>query len=682
VLPIAFLLASALAAPPPESPSRPSIVLITLDTVRSDFVGDPKHADLTPTLDALARSGTRYTRALAAAPLTLPAHCSLMTGLEPPAHGVRDNGASSLPPDIPTLAGALSAKGYVTAAFVGSRVLDRRFGLDRGFDAYDDAMTAEEVGEQGYPERRADAVTDAALAWAARRPTDRPFFLWVHYYDAHAPYEPPAARRDTPAAERYAGEIAYVDRELGRLLEALRRGSTNVVVAAVGDHGEMLGEHGEKEHGIFLYRAALEVPLILSGPGVPSGQTVAAPVGTRALAATLLRLGGDPAAARPFGRGLAGLPSSEPGETGPVYGETWMPATAYGWSPLQEIASGPLRLIRAPRPELYDREKDPEEAHNLFAERPGEARALARMLEKAAGKPRSAPPPRGSPAETAELAASLRSLGYLSGASGRAGTIDPKDGVRLLGEFDRAREALRLGRPREAVTKLRELVRRSPDNVPFLARLAEAEVGAGETDAGLDTIRRAISLNPGLDLLHTSAASLYARAGRTADARGEWAAALELNPRSAPAWLGLASIAAGAGASAEELAILRRAEAAGTRSAAIQARIAQLELGAGRTDDARRHAEEATRLLPDFAQAWWIAGEVAEKEGKPERALEKYEKALALGLADARALVRVARMQRGAGREQDARRTLRRAAELGGRTAAGDDARRLLAESP
>src|SRR4030095_961031 len=198
---VAALLGGAASS---RAQDRSSLVLITLDTTRSDYVGRVEAGKpVTPNLDRLARTGVRFTRALTASPLTLPAHCSLMTGVNPPAHGVRDNGASALPADVPTLSSALSSKGYSTAAFVASRVLDRRFGLDRGVACYDDAMTAEEVGEQGYPERRATAVTDAALAWAKGMPASKPFFLWVHYYDAHAHYAPPGVRKGCPAITRY-----------------------------------------------------------------------------------------------------------------------------------------------------------------------------------------------------------------------------------------------------------------------------------------------------------------------------------------------------------------------------------------------------------------------------------------------------------------------------------------------
>ncbi len=425
-----FLAALAAAAPPP------SVVLITLDTTRADHVGRVEAgAALTPNLDALGRHGVRYRNALTASPLTLPAHCSLFTGLEPPAHGVRDNGVASLPGGIPTLAEAFAARGYRTAAFVSSRVLDRRFGLARGFEIYDDFIVAEKIGEQGYPERDAALVTSAALAWSAKLMAGRPYFVWVHYYDPHAPYLPPGDWKGASAARRYAGEIAFVDREVGRLLSGLP-GSGRRIVAVVGDHGEMLGEHGEKEHGVFLYRGALAVPLVVAGPGVPSGRVVDGPAATRGLAATLLALSGNMsgADARPFGPELPGVRRPAPAEPAPVYSETDMPASAYGWSPLAAATDGRLRLIVAPRPELYDLQADPAESRNLWGT-PAEAESVRRLQRVIAEANRGARQA-GAPPDTAELAESLRNLGYLSGSSGRAGSIDPKDGIRLLDDFE------------------------------------------------------------------------------------------------------------------------------------------------------------------------------------------------------------------------------------------------------
>jgi len=656
----------------------PSVVLITLDTTRSDHVGRIEGGSpLTPNLDALAKSGVRFRNALTASPLTLPAHCSILTGLEPPAHGVRDNGVTALPAGIPTLAEAFAGRGYRTAAFVASRVLDRRFGLARGFDVYDDFMVAERTGEQGYPERDAALVTSAALVWSAKLPPGRPYFLWVHYYDPHAPYLPPGDWKGVSAARRYAGEIAYVDREIGRLLAGLpRRDAGRRIVAAVGDHGEMLGEHGEKEHGVFLYQGALAVPLILAGPGVPAGRVIDGPAATRGLAATILGVAGLGAQAGPFGAPLPGMGTSVPATPASVYSESDMPASAYGWSPLAAATDGRYRLIVAPRPELYDLEADPSESRNLWGapERTGTVRQLQRVIADANRGARKT----DAPPDTAELAGSLRQLGYLSGSSGRAGSIDPKDGIKLLDEFEKAKDLTRSGRATEAIAALTVLVKASPGNVPFLVRLAEAQAAAGEVGDAIETVGDALALNPGLDFLHLQLARLRTRAGRIEEGRASYRAALALNPRLAPAWLGLAELAAKSGGTSEELRLLREAEAEKLHSGALYARLAQVELAAGDTPAAATHALEALRLLPDFAAAWWVAGEVAEKQDRPALALERFEKALALGLEDPRALVKVGRLLLAAGRTDDAEIYLRRAIVVGAGTASAEDARRLL----
>lgn len=669
-----FLLAAAIAT---SAPPRPSLVLITLDTFRADYVGAVRGGKpLTPNLDALARAGTRYARAIAPAPLTLPAHCTLMTGLDPPAHGVHDNGVAALPEDVPTLAAALARRGYLTAAFAASRVLDRRFGLSAGFQLYDDAITAEGVGGQGYPERRGPEVTAAALAWSSSLPKDAPYFAWVHYYDAHAPYRPPGRPASDSAASRYAGEVALVDAEVGRLLAGLRVPPGGRVVAAVGDHGEMLGEHGEKEHGIFLYEAALRVPLIVAGPGIPAGREIAQTAGTRGLAASLLIQLGLVEDAAAFGAPLPGLGGAA---ATTVYSETFLPRTAYGWSPLRAATSDRLRLILAPRPELYDTSEDPAEARNVFGDTGREAEAASLREEIAATSRRSRPAAEAPGA--AELASDLRRLGYLSGPSASAAPepgLDPKDGIRLLPEFERARELTRSGRPGEAAAILRRLTGQSPGNVPFLARLGEAEAAAGRPEAARAAFREAIARNPSLDLLHVSLAELEARTGRDPDARAELDAALAANPRSAPAWLALADLEGSRGGAAAERRVLERAEQAGTRSAAVLARLARLDLAAGDRAAAERRAAEAMRLWPELADAWWVAGEVEERGGRRAAALERYERAIALGLADPQALLRVGGLLIEAGRRDAARPYLERAIRENPGTPSAAEATRLL----
>lgn len=604
-------LAAAAVGTRGATPARgPSLLLITLDTTRADHLGKrEQRSSLTPNLDALARRGTRYTNALTVSPLTLPAHCSLLTGLTPLGHGVRDNGVAILPQDIPTLAVVLSARGYATGAFVSSRVLDRRFGLDRGFRTYDDQMVAERIGEQGYPERDAKAVTGAALAWAAALPPGNPFFLWVHYYDPHSPYQPPGDWAGQPAARRYAGEVAYMDSEIGRLLRGLPESQGGPLVAVVGDHGEMLGEHGEREHGVFLYGGSLAVPLILAGPRVPSGAEVRELVGIRALPSTLLSLLNLRDEARAFGRALPGVGAEAAGGGAQaVYSETLLPANTYGWSPLAAVTDGRWRFIAAPRPELYDLAADPAESRNLVSDLPREASRLRRLLDAAETGGR--PPASADP--DPELAASLRSLGYLSGASPqRTDGIDPKDGIALLEQFEQAKQWTREGRTQEAVSKLESLVRKSPGNVPFLMRLGDVQLQAGMAAEGLKSLTYAVTLSPRLDFLHVRLAQAYAEVGRPAQARSEYRLALELNPRSAPAWSGLAEIARRTAGPAEERRILQECEVAGTRSATLLTRLAVIELALGDEAASQRHAESAVQLASELGP-----DSAAEKEAR------------------------------------------------------------------
>ena len=672
---------ASVAAPPS---ARPSLVLLTLDTTRADALGCYGGVGAsTPNLDALAARGTRWARALTPAPLTFPAHCSLLTGLDPPFHGVRDNGTAILPPTLPTLATVLAARGYRTGAFIASRVLDRRFGLARGFQTYGDRMAAERQGEHGYPERNATAVTAEALAWLSRVPRGRPYFLWVHYYDPHSPYAAPGASRSVTVARRYAGEVAFMDREIGRLLAALPA-RADTVVAAVGDHGEMLGEHAERDHGLLLYRSSLDVPLIVAGPGVRAGHVVPQTVGIRGLPAALLLLLNAADAAGPFGAPLPGLEGAgrQPPAAAPVYSETWLPATAYGWSPLRAASDGRLRYVLAPQPELYDFVADPGETRNLVAQRTAESQRLRGFLadvERTSARravKEAAPPP--------EVVQALRSLGYLSGSSPppRGRGLDPKDGVAMLEEFHRANQALAAGRPADALPVLQDLVRRSPGNVPFLSRLSDAQAATGRVEDAVATVKEAITLNPRLDFLHLHLANTYKGMGRLAEARAEFEAAVALNPRMSAAWLALGELAKREGKNAEERRFLERAVGAGTASAAILARLAQIELATGETKSAEAHAAEATALVPEFGVGWWVWGEVAEKTGRRRDAITRYEKAVAAGFRDPRALLQLGRLLLAEGRTDAARRHLAQASSSGGRSPSGAEARRLLGTIP
>lgn len=603
--------------------AAPDLLLVTIDTLRADLPGCYGGPAKTPRLDALAAAGVRFAHALTPVPLTLPAHASLLTGLDPNQHGLRDNGQGALAAAIPTLAETLRGVGYQTLAVVGSRVLDRRFGLDRGFDLYDDRMAAERTGEFGYPERPAVAVVDAALAATAGAAggAERPVFLWAHFYDAHAPYD--GAGDD--ARSRYRSEVETVDREIGRLLDGFRPGRARVV-AVVGDHGESFGEHGESEHGYLLHSPTLAVPLVLSGSGLPAARTVAEPVSIRRLAATLAglcgarasRLGGP---ALPVAGGVSAAPES-------VYHETEFPASTFGWSPLAAVTQGTWRYVSGPRPALYDLTADPGESRNRIREEPDRLRALRKELSRLAGRERLAPPA-AAPADE-ELRRQLESLGYLSGASAKRGTLDPAEGILLLADFEDAKRRLAGGDAAGARERLRRLVGQSPQSVPFLSQLAEAEEALGNPAAARSALLAALAVNPQSEFLETSLGHLEMRAGRAGEAEAAFRRALEHQPRWLPAALALGELLVRTGRAAEEEALVRATIAAGADSGVLLTRLGEIELRRGDVAGADGHLAEATRLLPEFSTAWKLWAEVARRQNDSAAAATRAARAAAL----------------------------------------------------
>lgn len=408
------LLACLLGCAPAERVER--VVLVTIDTLRIDHVGCyGARGPRTPSLDALAAAGTRFETVVSPAPLTLPAHTTLFTGLEPPRHGVRGNARSSLDAALPTLAERFQQAGFATAAFVGAAVLARSQGLARGFDVYDDAMSSRRAANAGsYLERSADAVVDAALAWLETAPPR--FLLWVHFFDPHALYRPPPGFRAAFPGNPYAGEVAFADAQLGRLLEAVaaRFPASGTLVVATSDHGESLGQHDELTHSKTLYDATQRVPLVLAGPGVAVGRVVEGPVGLVDVAPTLLALAGLPALDGAQGRDLRADWQGRAGEERLFYLETR--ATQ---PPLAGLRGAHYKYIEGgAAPELYDLASDPLETRNLAAERAAVAlgleRSLATRLAEAAGFPAPgdvAAPPRPE----------LRELGYETAGEDEAG---------------------------------------------------------------------------------------------------------------------------------------------------------------------------------------------------------------------------------------------------------------------
>jgi arylsulfatase A-like enzyme/Tfp pilus assembly protein PilF len=612
---VACAVASGGQAAAADAPA--DVVLVTLDTTRADELALYGGAVAMPRLEALAAGGVRWARALTPAPLTLPAHASILTGLDPIEHGVRDNGSARLPAAIPTLAESLRAAGYATGAVVASRVLDRRFGLGRGFDLYDDRMVAERVGEYGYAERRATEVVDAALAWARTIPPARPFLLWVHFFDPHAPYE--GASGDE--RDRYRAEIASLDPQIGRLLDGLGRDRPRIV-AVSGDHGEAFGEHGEREHGLLLHEATLAVPLVAAGPGVPSARVVTEAVSIAGLGPTLERL------ARVAQPRLPQTPLpfvTDAGGGRPVWHESALPASAWGWRELTAVTFRGERLVRGSRVELFDLAADPREGRDRSADRPDRARDLARRLRQL--ELRRARAKVESPGDP-DLTTALGALGYLSGSRGEAATVDPRDAVGWIDEYRRARAAAAADRAGAAAT-MRGLVARSPASAPFRSFLAELLTDAGDLDGAREQLERNVAANPGNELARFDLARLELRAGRTAAAERELRGAVELSPRFARAWVLLGEPLARSGRGAEEEAVLRAAVAAECESAIVLARLAEIELGRGDVAAADARLARAAELLPEWPQVWRLWAEVALRQGSEELAAERRRRAAA-----------------------------------------------------
>ncbi len=604
-------------ARPEPRPGAPSVLLVSIDTLRADRVGAYGASyGATPALDALAAAGVRFEKAISPAPLTLPAHATLLTGLYPPRHGVRHNGLFRLAPEHTTLAERFREAGYATGAVVGAVVLERRYGLDQGFDQYDDAVEGDPASATGYPERPADRVTEAALRWLAG--ARRPFFLFVHYYDPHAEYRPPPEWAARFPGRPYEGEIAAADAGLGRLVQALREAGRldGTVVAVTSDHGESLGEHGERTHSYTLYDATLAVPLVFSGPGVPRGRSAGGVVSLASVAPTLLRLAELAPPADADGADLTPRFEGPSPQAGEAYAETLATQLDHGWAPLHALRSARRHYVRAPRPELYDVEQDPREVRNLLAggESP-EVRALDAGVAAVLARER---PLRTAPIDE-RTKQQLHALGYaVTDEPVAESGLDPKDGLRLVELYVEARSALNAGDLARAEARARELLAASPRSGQTHMLLSNLERRRGDLRAALAEAERAAHLVPQAAAYQTELGDLRLELGDPAGAVAAYEAALAVDPDQAEAQAGSMWRAALSNDAAD-------AETAAARALAL------------------RPADALLRLR--VAQNW-------ERLGDPVRALEGYRAALAidapLEAAQMGAAIQLARLGRDA----------------------------------
>jgi arylsulfatase A-like enzyme len=496
---------SACLGSAPRQTVRPSVILVSIDTLRADHVSV---RGLTPALDALAKNAVRFSSAWSHAPLTLPAHASMMTGLLPTRHGVRDNVGFEVR-GSETLAEKFKRSGYVTGGFVSSTVLRRETGIARGFDVYDDRMPEGAAGP-GL-ERSAAATVEQALRFVAANRTT-PFFLFVHFYEPHTPYAAPPAF-DTRGTSAYDREVAAADAALGTLLDGLSgNGVVRPAIVVTSDHGEGLGDHGELEHGLLLYAEALRVPLIIARPdGTGAGTEVGATVRQIDIAPTLLNLAGLDAS------NMDGAPlgATVSGGARVAYSETWYPKLHFGWSELTSAAEGRWHYISGPRPELYDLEADPRETTDLAADPARPGAAMARYLsEQRAGAAAAAEGRTSGEAEER-----LKALGYLGVTRFSEKTVgaNPRD---KLGFYQ-----------------------------PFMSAFTEAHAARarGDFPRAAEEYRRAISLlrmERGLIVpkLHFGLADSLARMGRAREAEKAFKAELALDSTSVETRAGLGAL--------------------------------------------------------------------------------------------------------------------------------------------
>jgi choline-sulfatase len=602
------------------------VILISIDTLRADRLPIYGYrSGSTPQLEQFSRDAIVFDELYSHTPLTLPSHTSLLTGQLPTRHGVRDNVGYTVGPDTATLATRFKAAGYATGAAVSSYVLRHQTGIARGFDFFDDAIEIAGTGESLSDSQRDGRISVDALAGWIDRQSSAKLFALLHLYEPHTPYTPPAAyQRSDP----YDGEIAYADELVGRLFARLNaRGLLDrAIVAVVSDHGEGLGDHGETEHGIFLYREALHVPGILRLPGgAAGGRRVAGTVGLIDLAATLLDVAGLDAAGldgRTVKPDIAAARTLERD----VYSEAMYPRLHFGWSDLTAVTRGKLRYIRAPRPELYDLSSDPGERQNLAATRTSTAGALAAWLAQTTAGARVAEPQ----AVPAEVSRRLKSLGYvgssgapLSGSDARL--PDPKDGIASFEAFKKALAIERAGRTSEAIQIYRSVLAQNPRMVDAWESLAKALLASGQTRDAIAAFRSAIEVEPLKPEPHLALARIYALEGQPLLARQHAEVGSERDP-------------------ARGFEIL-----------------AALMMDAARLDEAEALARRSLKADSSRYMSEYFLGVIAQQRGKYGDAIPHFERAIEAKRVEPKAVVRnlhagLADCLARTGREADAER--------------------------
>ena len=615
---------------------RPSILLITLDTTRADHLEPYGAGDVeTPALSRLADQGIVFENAVATAPVTGPTHASLLTGLYPRRHGIRNNLTHHLIEGTPTLADWLSAAGYRTAAFVSAVVLEGRYGFDRGFEVYDDDLrsSSESRITTMTTERPGRATGDRALAWLDGLGGDQPYFLWVHFYDPHLPYSPPSPWAEKFQNRPYDGEIAYMDSQIGRLLQHPRAAGDDVMVLAIGDHGEGLGDHGEKAHGLLVYESTIRVPWILKLPGGQEGSRITAPISQVDLVPTIVEMVANDSGTEfgsMEGRSLLPLLRGDDWDAErSLFAEAESPFFTYGWSRLQSVRQGSLKFIDAPVAELYDLEHDPGENSNLAEDRDSDVRRLAVEAETwsaSGGDPGSTAP---VDAKTAEM---LLALGYSAGDPGRPegeGHGNPVELIAVHEELQAIHRLMVSGQFVDAVDRVRRVLIRDPENLSALRDLSRGLVQLGKLDEAVEVATRASSVAPWSTQALMVEADVEYRRGHNERALELIDQALDLDARFLEARLDRSRYLASLGRRDEAIREIEPLIEESADNHWVVLRYAEIvDLPA----EDFRAAEDRLRTVlsqnPYLVEAWMLLGEVFSTEGRSSEAAAVYREAL------------------------------------------------------
>jgi arylsulfatase A-like enzyme/cytochrome c-type biogenesis protein CcmH/NrfG len=609
--------------------------LITIDTLRADALGIyGRRQARTPWIDQLATAGVRFDRARAQTVVTLPSHANILAGRYPFDHGVRDNAGFRFPESIPTLATILKARGFRTGAFVSAFPLDSRFGLDRGFDVYDDGFGGAGTQRAFLVQERAGRETVArAVQWLDAQ-KDAPVLCWVHVYEPHFPYAPPEPLATQFRGSLYDGEVAAADLALRPLIEpaldSARRSDTLVVLTS--DHGEALGEHGEATHGIFGYEATLRVPLVVYQPNRWRPAIVSTPVAHVDIMPTILDALALPVPADIDGRSLVPLLNGGTEPSRSMYFEAMSGMLNRGWAPLQGLVRDEIKFVDLPIPELYNLGADPEELHNLAGEQPQRVEELRSELRRLPTAVQHA-----ARVEDSDTRERLRSLGYASGTAARRDTYNAADDPKRLVTLDRLLEEVVAryidGDRSGALERCRELVQKRPTMAVSWLYLAHLERESGRIDAGIAALEKAASLNGNDSETLALLGAYLTEGGRARDA------VERLKPHAARAdpdvgvlisyGLALARI----GDIPAAVAALARAQQIDPGDAMLHVHLGTIELIGNNRERARTEFEAALALAPDLPRAHSSLGVVLAEEGRFAEAVTHWDRA---GTADPR----------------------------------------------